>query len=106
LVEREAILQSFKRLAAQYARQMLTIVRAGLGDANPLTILLRQHLGTLVYERSEEDPVWERILEPCRHEREIVKVYGSKMRRRSDHPSSGRPIVVLVFTNRSGIFEP
>jgi len=98
LVEREAILESFKRLTAQYAKQMLPIVRAGLGDANPLTILLRD----IPDERSEEDPVWERILERCRHEREIVKVYGSKMRPRSDHPSSGRPIVVLVFTNRSG----
>jgi hypothetical protein len=32
---------------------MLTIVRAGLGDANPLTILLRD----IPDERSEEDPV-------------------------------------------------
>ena len=56
----------------------------------------------LAGKRSEEDPVWERILERCRHERESVRVYGSEMRPRSDQPFTGRLVVVLVFTNRSG----
>src|SRR5436190_29811 len=56
----------------------------------------------LAGKHSEEEPIWERILERCRHEREIVRVYGSEMRPRSDQPFTGRLVVVLVFTNRSG----
>lgn len=46
--------------------------------------------------------IWEKIGLHCRHEQEISRMFGGRMRPEPDDAAVERPLLVLVFTNRSG----